>query len=448
MMSLLLLMNKDASCVVTKYIGAMFTLLSALGTEMTLAASQPAQYISPLKFNPTLNEKSFKLSSGQLFNVRTSGNQLTINTTKSGWFYQFAGIKSLTPGFSFSNCTLNINGFCLFSVSDTVAASPLLDGPAVQPELKVCLNGIGNTYSCERVTLGARFIYVVNVLTSNGVSLCAINPGGQLGSCTANPNNLFNVPFAIALNSKGTFVYLTNTTGNSVSICPINNNGTLGTCFDSGGTFDSPQGIALNPANSLAYVTNTPNNSVTICPINTNGTFGTCFDSGRTGVTLNAPQGITLNHSGSLAYVTNSGGTAVRVCPINSNGTFGACFDSGRTGATFNKPSSIVLNASGLLAYVTNSGTNLVPGTTVTICPINADGTFGDCFDSGRTGATFSRPMGIALNTAGALAYVTNYGANATGTTATICPINSNGTFGDCLDSGATFNAPGGIVLF
>ena len=110
-----------------------------------------------VKFNPP---------AGPLFNVNaTTGNNLRINTTKLSWFYQFAGIKSITPGFSFTNCTPEDNGYCLFPVSDTAPINLTVVGSpgnsSILPIISVCLNGVGDTYSCEKHNIWAALLYSV-----------------------------------------------------------------------------------------------------------------------------------------------------------------------------------------------------------------------------------------------------------------------------------------------
>lgn len=100
-------------------------------------------------------EETLNPPSGRLFNVTTTDNNLTINTTKPGWFYQFAGIKLTTPGYSIYGNTLpSGNGFFLFPVSDTQPANFVISRPASGPtqdvNFNLCLNGIGQTYSCEK----------------------------------------------------------------------------------------------------------------------------------------------------------------------------------------------------------------------------------------------------------------------------------------------------------
>jgi DNA-binding beta-propeller fold protein YncE len=334
--------------------------------------------------------------SGRFFNLSYIGNELSFTTATPAWFYQFAGISSLTSGFNFLNCTPSDNGFCLFSVSDTLSGTATLRGPAVQPTFKLCLNGVGNTYSCESLNMAERFAYVTNLINANGISLCPINStSGAFGTCTAqNPANLPAIELGfIAINPAGTIAYVGNNTMNSttISLCPINMDGTLGACTTSNGsgTFNGPFAIAFNNAGSIAYVTNTTGNTVSVCPVNANGSFGTCSMSNGSG-TFNGPVAIALNNAGSIAYVTNLSGNTVSVCPVNANGSLGTCSTSNGNN-TFQVPEGIALNNAGSFAYVVNLGDS-----TVSLCPVNIDGSFGTCSTSNGNN-TFQSPAGIAL---------------------------------------------------
>ena len=123
---------------------------------------------------------------------------------------------------------------------------------------------------------------------------------------------------------------------------------------------------------------------VRLCPINQpSGTFGTCVDAGADG-SFNAPYGITLDKDNTHAYVVNAGGTTVAVCSIQVNGTFGTCQ------LTDNLPfgRGVTLNTSNTFAYI-----SLVGGT-VAQCAISPiDGSLSACV----TTAGYSQPHGIAF---------------------------------------------------
>ena len=195
------------------------------------------------------------------------------------------------------------------------------------------------------------------------------------------------------------------------------------------------QATNFNCSSSTAYCsTNSDSIAHALCMQATyNGTSVTALSQSDNGqVLLNVA-------SVPFAYVTNTtGANTVLKCPINSDGAFGACADSG-VGAVFNTPRGIAISPKRTFAYVNNNGNS-----TVSKCPINSDGTFGTCTDSGRTGTAFNSPRGIAINPKGTFAYVANNNSVSK------CPINSDGTFGACADSGnsgTTFSGLQGIAI-
>jgi 6-phosphogluconolactonase (cycloisomerase 2 family) len=136
------------------------------------------------------------------------------------------------------------------------------------------------------------------------------------------------------------------------------------------------------------------------------------------------------------AYVTNFSNSTVSVCPVNSNGTLGTCVAA--SDPTFSGPSSISINLIKSLAYVSNYYTSII-----SVCPINTNGTLGLC--NALIDATFNGPSTVKLNTGNTFAYIVNYNHS----NVSICPINSDGTFGVCTASnpGSTFINPDVITL-
>lgn len=386
------------------------------------------------------NLQQQKVGPGPLFSLAWTGNNLRINTTTPAWFYQFAGITSLTSGFNFSNCTPSNNGNCLFSASDTLTGVPILSGPAVQPSLKLCLNGLGNTYSCEKHQLSYRFAYVMNSAVGT-YALCPINSvNGNFDTCRAlalGGTGVTQRYGTIAINPAGTFAYVTSEDNLPTEVfnCPINVDGTLGNCTaNTSQTFTAPRDVAINKAGTIAYVVNFANAPIRIsmCSINSNGTFGACE---LTGNGFNQPLFMAINSTETIAYVTNfAGGAAsnVSVCPINPNGTFGTCSTTGN----FTGPKGIALNKTGTRAYVG------LADNTISLCSINSNGTFGTCQIVTNLGG--GEIFDIVLNSDNTFAYVANRNANFVSQ----CSINSDGTFGTCNNTGGPYAEPYGIALF
>jgi DNA-binding beta-propeller fold protein YncE len=146
-----------------------------------------------------------------------------------------------------------------------------------------------------------------------------------------------------------------------------------------------------------------------------------------------------LNNGASTAYVVNSNitttnGGSVSVCPVNTDGTFGSCTTA--TTGTLDDPFGIALNPANTFAYVTQLRRD-----NVLVCPITG-GTLGTCSDTGGTG--FDAPYSMAINNAGTIAFIVNKNSDSIYR----CTINPDGTFARCSDTGATsLRTPQGIAF-
>jgi len=129
------------------------------------------------------------------------------------------------------------------------------------------------------------------------------------------------------------------------------------------------------------------------------------------------------------AYVTNSGNSTVSICPVNADGTLDVCTTS--TGSsTFNDPKGTAISADGTIAYIGNRGNS-----TVSICPVNADGSFGVCTATNEGGAFAAGIWGINLNPAGTRLYV------PMGTSSfAICNVAIDGSLSACVTDGDAIN--------
>lgn len=93
-------------------------------------------------------------ASGSHFKISVSGVVATITTTTPNRTYPNAGIKIITPGYTVSgNVRSASNGFYLFSVGDSLPASINILGQGGEVKVIICLDGIGQTYTCENQTI-------------------------------------------------------------------------------------------------------------------------------------------------------------------------------------------------------------------------------------------------------------------------------------------------------
>ena len=127
-------------------------------------------------------------AAGRLFHVTPLGEStICIKTTTPDWFYQFAGIKVITPGYTIQSftdteglgfghpspreqCTVSDNGYCLFSTNDKQAIPIVVTGAPGAVEFTLCLNGVGATYSCEN-----------HLITFQQPALTSSSPRGGIG---------------------------------------------------------------------------------------------------------------------------------------------------------------------------------------------------------------------------------------------------------------------------
>lgn len=256
------------------------------------------------------------------------------------------------------------------------------------------------------------------------VANCPIQNDGSFATCSIAYTALAPLT-AIAINRAGSFVYIADQS-NSVSSCPVNMDGSFGNCISN--SIPTPSGIAINPAGTYAYITLVSLDLVANCPINSDGSFNIV----SCGVTpgFNTPLAIAINPPGSFAYIVNASFNTISSCTVNNDGSLSNCVSN--LAPSF--PYAVAINPANTYVYITTS-------TDVFYCSINNDGTYNSCNNTGVN--TFNFPTAITINAVGTIAYITNLNGN----TVSSCPINIDGTFGNCTDLSGLFDGPDGISL-
>ncbi len=252
----------------------------------------------------------------------------------------------------------------------------------------------------------------------------------------------FSRPYFISLNASGNHAFVVNSGNNTVSQCNVDvNSGAFSNCSNTGASrLNSPKDIVLNASGTRAFISKSTNGGVTACDVNaTNGAFTNCSDITGTGMTSGV--GVALNSSGNRIFFSNFGSNTVVRCNVATDtGVLSGCITT--TAWTYSGPQGIALNSTGSLAYVANQSSNTVSQCTLDTSSNEANTVFSNCIDSGGTG--FNRPTGIALNTSGNRAFITNDGNN----TVTQCSVNATtGAFSNCSSAGSGFTVPTGIKL-
>lgn len=126
-------------------------------------------------------------------NHTVSNFTLSINTTIANHTYPQIGIKSVTPGYSFTGCTMYSNGYCIFSASDTSAANVTITASSdivsltnVNPSSGSASGGTGitltgtNLTGTTSVTFGGTSATSVNVV--NATTVTAVTPAHAVGA--------------------------------------------------------------------------------------------------------------------------------------------------------------------------------------------------------------------------------------------------------------------------
>jgi 6-phosphogluconolactonase (cycloisomerase 2 family) len=192
------------------------------------------------------------------------------------------------------------------------------------------------------------------------------------------------------------------------------------------------QQVATTEFLYVANIDGAAETGVTVCAIQDNGMLD--CESASNSPDFDGPASISINADNTLAYVVNYPGTSISVCPINADGTFGTCIQNQSFYFSYG---GSAISADGEFLFVSNYDTQ-----TVDACPILSDGTLDVCFDTGAGGGTATTsPDGVILNKAGTIAYVANLGTSAN--EVAVCTV-SVCTF-TCSNSGGAFAEPYGL---
>ena len=306
-----------------------------------------------------------------------------------------------------SNATATATTSALVAINGTVSLSLSPSSLVIYP----------NTSSTASMTITNNGTLTANDVSANfegtalygnvtATSCSSISPGGTcVMTFTANTATVSATSFPISSSSPvvetltGTieliaqYIYFSNDSSSSplVSVCEVNSTtGAVSGCSDVLNDLSliyGPWGMALNSSATSLYIANIYPISgvfgVTQCTIDADsGGLSSC--SLLTDPTFSYPTGVYINTAGTYAYVVNYGNSSVSICPINSNGSFSTCqayFPAPSTGFTY--PVDITLNPSQTSAYITYG--------------YNYNGYLAECSVSG-SGSTLSNCQGILIS--------------------------------------------------
>lgn len=272
-----------------------------------------------------------------------------------------------------------------------------------------------------------QYAYITNY--DDSVTKCSIAANGDLTDC-AHTGGTFTRPSGIAITPTKTHAYIITNSEDDPAVvtrCTIEPaDGSLFDCQDAGATDVAySSAIAIDSSGTYAYITNYYSGTVTYCvidPITAN--FAGCADSGAT---FSLPRGVALNQSGAIAYVTNSNSSIISGCDVGGGG------DDILSNCTSNDFSplgltGIAINSTGNRAFITSTNDNYLFS-----CPVTGKSiSLGGC--SYTPNDVLDNPYGVALNADETIVYVVNYSNE----TVSKCAIAGGGTITGCTDSGAT----------
>lgn len=300
--------------------------------------------------------------------------------------------------------------------------------------------------------------YSVTVLTQpNTPARLICNLTGATGSnLGGNVNSVSISCGAVPSPVADRFAYTANFGGNSLSAYAIvAASGVLSASSTVGSAGNGPSSVAADAA-SHVYATNLVSNTISgfsITDTSGNLTQISDIDAGTPGIqgvipTGPTPVAITIHPSGKFAYVVNSGGgssaadaNSVSAYSIDANGALARIDTDAKAGTQYFiptrvTPNSIAIDPAGAHAYVTNGSSN-----NVTV--YNIDATSGTLAEI-QTIAAGTTPYSIAIDPAGAFAYVTSWNTNLVWI---FSITNSDGTLINTGNNVSTGNGPRAVAI-
>lgn len=370
----------------------------------------------------------------------------SLNITPQSRYFHINNTQQLTAtGILADSTTEDLTSQVTWGSSNTAAASVssagLVTGVALGNSNITAELG---SYTSDATTINVVELraYIVN-RTLNSVSLCTIDPDSDaINECAdSGAGTIFNNPIGIRLSVDKTFLYVGNSGNNTVTVCALDEtDGTLSDCATSGSGFNQPVRFDFNTDGSLVYIANSGTDTVSVCTVDEDdGSLSDCTSTA--GGDILTANDVALDNANAYAYVSDLNSNAVFVCPINDDGLFDTCVDSG-AGATFSNTTSMTFNNDSSLVYV-NEGT-------ITLCDVNATtGAFSNCQDSGFT--VVPGLQQFVINESNTKLYATRSFFMLY--TVYMCDVDSNtGLLNNCEDAAgdgsASFTSPTGIELW
>jgi 6-phosphogluconolactonase len=220
-----------------------------------------------------------------------------------------------------------------------------------------------------------KFLYVANSgQGENDVSLFDINSDGTVSEVTPR-TSVGTLPFLLAMDSAGSYLYVANALSNNISVFSIDaSQGTLSPVTGSPFSINlSPKNMQLAPSGKFLYVSapSQPTGVVAVFSVNA----GALSLVGFTLTADNNPAGLAIDPSGSFLYTANATASSISIyCIVPAPCTTGTPGPSGTLqqvpqsplADTFQHPVALIVDPTGKFLYVANQGSNNISTYSIT----------------------------------------------------------------------------------
>lgn len=314
------------------------------------------------------------------------------------------------------------NGTSGFSGDGSTATSGQFAGP-----FGIATDGSGNLYIADQVNNRIRRLGADGTIST----VAGDGTQGYAGDGATAAKAQMSTPVGLAVDKSGN-IYVAEM--DSHVIRRFTNGGNISTFAgkaENGATWagdgavataaglNRPRGVAIDPG-GLVYIADSGNHRIrkvdssgNISTFAGNGTIGYYGDgSAAIAATFNNPQGMAFDAAGNL-YVADTNNHVIRkitkdgslITTVAGTGRYGYSGDGGlATGATLAYPTTIALDAAGNLFIADTSNSRIrVVLTNGVIWTVAGTGGFGDGADGPATSSALKFPLGVALDSTGAI---------------------------------------------
>ncbi|MGD0988907.1 MAG: beta-propeller fold lactonase family protein [Candidatus Sulfotelmatobacter sp.] len=201
-----------------------------------------------------------------------------------------------------------------------------------------------------------KYLYVSNAgQGENDISLFDINSDGTITEVTPRTAT-GTLPFLLAMDPGGAFLYCANVLSNSLSVFSISSSGSLTPLGNSPFTINlSPKNMQISPSGKFLFIS--APSQVTGLVATFSLTAGVPAFVSLTSTADNDPSGLAVSPNGSYLYTANSTANSVSIYSIGSSGALTPVTGSPLS-ANFQHPVAVTVDPKGAYLYVADQGTS------------------------------------------------------------------------------------------